>query len=135
MEARQYAPLSLAFIGDAVYAVAVREFLLREGDRKVKQFHNDAVAFVRSSAQSRAVRALWDELTEEEQGYVRRGRNTSSAVPKHSTVSDYRYATGFETLLGFLYLEGRQDRLQHLLKRSIEVLREGEEHGTDESSC
>jgi len=114
-------PLQLAYIGDAVYEVFIRRFLLEDKLLSVNELHKRAIEFVKAKAQSDIVHELMDVLTEEEIRVVKRGRNTKSqTVPKNANISDYRYATGFEALVGYLYLLDRQDRIKELFKMIIE---------------
>ena len=113
--ARQYSPLALAFLGDSVYEVMVREMLLREGNRPARELHSQAVAHVRAAYQAPAAGRIAEMLTPEEADILRRGRNASGiSVPKHATPADYRKATGFECLFGYLYLCGEIARLREL---------------------
>ena len=113
--ARQYSPLALAFLGDSVYEVMVREMLLREGNRPARELHSQAVAHVRAAYQAAAAGRIAEMLTPEEADILRRGRNASGiSVPKHATPADYRKATGFECLFGYLYLCGQTERLREL---------------------
>ncbi|NBI08044.1 Mini-ribonuclease 3 [Senegalia massiliensis] len=114
-------PLQLAYIGDAVYEVFIRRFLLEDKLLSVNELHKRAIEFVKAKAQSDIVHELMDVLTEEEIRVVKRGRNTKSqSVPKNANISDYRYATGFEALVGYLYLLDRQDRIKELFNMIIE---------------
>jgi ribonuclease-3 family protein len=114
-------PLSLAFIGDAVYEVFIRTFLLTEGpDRSVHKLHMQSTDYVKAHAQSDIVHRILPTLTDEEQDIIRKGRNSKSGyVPKNADVVEYRIATGFEALIGFLYLSGRISRLMEILARSV----------------
>lgn len=113
--AQLYSPLALAFLGDSVYECMVREQLLREANRPARDLHEAAVAHVRAAYQAEASQRIADMLTEEEQEIFRRGRNASGiSVPKHAATADYRKATGFECLFGFLYLCGRTARMREL---------------------
>lgn len=114
-EAKQYSPLTLAFLGDSVYEVMVREMLLREANRPTRELHTMAVAHVKAAYQADAANRIAEMLSDEEADILRRGRNASGiSVPKHATPADYRKATGFECLFGYLYLCGRTDRLREL---------------------
>ena len=114
-EAKQFSPLTLAFLGDSVYEVMVRETLLREANRPARELHQQAVAHVRAAYQADAAGRIADLLTEHEADILRRGRNASGiSVPKHATPADYRKATGFECLFGYLYLCGQTERLREL---------------------
>ncbi len=108
-------PLMLAFIGDTVYDLFVRESLLTECPRPVKKLHALAVEEVSASAQARKVKAIMDILTVKEEEIFKRGRNAHTGhVPKSADVMTYHYATGLETLFGYLYLKGENERLREL---------------------
>ena len=113
---REYSPLALAFIGDAVYEVFVRARVLAEANTSANTLHKKAIAYVKASAQARAAKTLLDTLTEDELAAFKRGRNAKSAtVPKNADLTDYRYATGLEALFGYLYLSGKSERLNELM--------------------
>ena len=115
--ARQFSPLTLAFLGDSVYEVMVRETLLREANRPARELHTQAVAHVRAAFQANAAEQIAGMLTEEEADILRRGRNASGiSVPKHATPADYRKATGLECLFGYLFLRGETQRLRMLFR-------------------
>lgn len=118
---RQYSPVILAYIGDAVFELLVRSHLVLANRRKIKDVHLDAVARVKASSQARLVRSLFDELNPEEQELVRWGRNAKNAVPRHADAGDYRMSTGFETLLGYLYLHGDDARINYLVGKALET--------------
>lgn len=108
-------PLALAYIGDAVYELAVREHLLTQGQLKVGELHKRAVDYVRAERQSALVGEIEDLLSQEEHEVLRRGRNAKSGhQPPHTSVGAYRRATGLETLIGWLYLQKHQERLQQI---------------------
>lgn len=114
----QYNPLTLAFLGDAVYEQMVRERLISEAERPVNQLHKLAVERVCAGFQAKAIEKLIPILTEEEEGVYKRGRNSSNhTVPKSSNPADYRKATGFESLFGYLHLQGKNERLRELFER------------------
>lgn len=112
---RQLSPLTLAFVGDAVYELLVREFLACEANRPVHELNRRSTEVVRAGAQAQALKKIASLLSEEEQAVVRRGRN---AHPNHSaknaSVTDYRLATGLEALFGYLYLSDRTERIREL---------------------
>ena len=113
--------LALAHIGDAVFELMVRLYLLGGGDRSAGDLHRAAVEMVNASAQARDALLLRELLTEEETQVFLRGRNTRvHGVPKNMSVGDYHAATGLEALFGYLYLLGRQDRLSALFDRIVE---------------
>lgn len=122
-------PLLLAYIGDAVYELRVREHLLRLGAVKMNGLHRQAVSLVNAGRQSRLYSQLEPLLTEEEQEVFRRGRNAHSGhQPPGVSAAGYRRATGVETLIGWLHLCGRQDRLEQIFA----VLFTAEDEGGDE---
>lgn len=121
-DVNQYSPLVLAYIGDSVYEVFIRTLLVSKGNAPVYKLHKQSVAFVKAKAQSDIIHSIMDNLTEDEQEVVRRGRNAKSGtIPKNADVVEYKYATGFETLLGYLYLKKDYNRLTEVLKMSVSV--------------
>ena len=115
--------LSLAFIGDAVYELLVRQYVLSQGEARVQDLHRDTVRFVNAAFQAKAAELLSDMLTEEELSYYKRGRNANSAhTPKNKSEAEYHRATGFEALVGYLYLSQQFDRLQELFEIIIQSL-------------
>lgn len=108
-------------MGDAVYELHVRAQLMTT-DVPVERLHTAKVSRVRASAQATALRGLLPTLTEDEQDVVRRARNLKSNVPKNVSVSDYRYSTAFEALLGMLYLQGATERLEQILRATDALL-------------
>lgn len=121
MTLRQFSPVTLAYVGDAVFELAVRSMLVLSDRRKIRDVHLDAVARVKASSQARLVRGLFNELSSREQELVRWGRNAKSPVPRHADPDDYRMSTGFETLLGYLYLNGNSERIDYLLARALQL--------------
>ena len=111
----QYGALTLAYIGDCVYEMYVRSFLIAKSDHRVNDLHKKATKLVCAKAQAEFYRRIAPMLTEEEKAAFHRGRNTKSQVPKHADLSDYRAATGVETLLGFLYLKKEDERISQLM--------------------
>ena len=121
-------PLVLAYIGDAIYEAFVRTYILGKYKGTVNELHRISTKFVKASAQAQIVHHLEKEWSEEEWNVIKRGRNQkSSTVPKNADLTDYKYATGFEALIGYLYLMEKQERMVEIIKRAIEVI-EGEEH-------
>ena len=119
----EYSSLALAYLGDAVYELYVRNYLLSKGNYSVNELHKAAVCYVQAKAQSDAVTALESELTEEEMRVYKRGRNAKPAtLPKNANVGDYHRATGFEALAGYLYLQGNTKRLNQLFEKAIILL-------------
>ena len=121
VDVRTYSPLVLAYIGDAVYEVVVRSILVGRGNAQANRLHKEASTLVTAGAQSASLERIREELTEEEMQVFKRGRNANSAtMAKHATMSDYRRATGFEALMGYLYLTGRTERILELAKKGLE---------------
>lgn len=118
----QYAPLVLAYIGDGVYEVYVRGRLLLENpDLPAHKLHVLATKHVKAHAQSNSMLAVEPMLSETELAIYKRGRNAKSAtVPKHADLADYRRATGFEALVGYLHLQGEQERLTKIMEAAFE---------------
>mgnify|MGYP000254246874 FL=1 len=113
---RTYSPLTLAYIGDGVYELVIRTILVKKANCPVNRLHKKASSLVKASAQSGMMEILEPLLTEEEKSVYRRGRNAHSAtMAKHATMADYRRATGFEALMGYLYLSGRTERMVDLV--------------------
>lgn len=112
---RELPSLTLAFVGDGVYELLVREYLLSTGKRQVGDLNKDKVKLVCCSSQTVAFEKIKEMLTEEEEGVFRRGRNVQvNSVPKNSSLKDYHTATGFEALFGYLYLCGNIERIKEL---------------------
>ena len=115
IDIREQSPLSLAFVGDAVLELLVRQRLVETTRLLPGRLHSVATRYVSARAQSRELAILEPVLTEEETNVLRRGKNASKAtVAKHATPQEYRASTGFECLLGYLYLKGRNDRIVEL---------------------
>lgn len=125
---KQLNSLALAYIGDAVYEVHVRNFLIESGQVRPNALHQEAVSFVEATSQAAVVHTWLDNslLTEEEKVIVRRGRNAKpNSTPKNMPVQAYRYATAFEALIGYHYLSKNNDRLHELLHQAINFILEG----------
>jgi ribonuclease-3 family protein len=112
---KNYSPLTLAFMGDAVYETLVREKLIKEANRPVGVLHKMAVEFVRAGFQAGAVERISDIFTEMEADIYRRGRNSNGIhIPKSSSPAEYRKATGLEAVFGYLYLKGDRERIREI---------------------
>lgn len=99
-----YSPLTLAYIGDAVYEVVIRTLVISDGNTQVNKLHKRASYYVKANTQAELIKLLMEELTEEELHYYKRGRNAKSYTSaKNASIGDYRMATGFEALVGYLY--------------------------------
>lgn len=117
VDIRTYSPLVLAYIGDGIYELIIRTILVDKGNRQANALHKKASSFVKASAQSAMILALQEELSEEELKVYKRGRNAKTvSMAKHATMHDYRHATGFEALMGYLYLTGQMERMIDLVK-------------------
>ena len=115
IQPRQLSPLNLAFIGDCIYEILVREALVCEANRPVNELHRESVKYVSAKAQTEAYAKIKDMLTEEETAQFKRGRNAKVGhSPKSATDADYHTATGIEALFGYLYLSGKTERIKQL---------------------
>lgn len=115
--AKQLSPLNLAFIGDCIYEILVRETLVCNANRPVNDLHRESVKFVSAKAQTEAFSKIKDILTEEETAQFKRGRNAKTGhSPKSATDAEYHTATGVEALFGYLYLTEQTDRIKELFK-------------------
>lgn len=122
-----YSPLVLAYMGDCVYDLIIKSMVISRGNKQVHRLHEETSSYVQASAQSRMMRAMQPHLTEEEHAIYRRGRNTRSvSAAKNQTITDYRRATGFEALVGYLFLKKRYARLMELVKIGLDSLEEKE---------
>ena len=116
VEAGEYSPLALAYIGDAVYELAIRTLVMNRGNMQVNKLHKKSSALVKAAAQAEFLMAIEEDLTEEEHAVYKRGRNAKSfSMAKNATMKDYRMATGFEALMGYLYLSGKTERMVDLV--------------------
>jgi len=110
----EYSPLVLAYLGDGVIELAVREKLVKSGNIPTEQLHSKALLFVTASKQSKALENILPHMTETETDIYKRGRNAKSRVPKSASAADYRRATGMECLFGYLYLSDDKNRIKEL---------------------
>ena len=117
---RSYSPLTLAYIGDGVYELIIRTILVKKGNCPVNRLHKKASSLVKAGAQSAIMEVIEEKLTPEELSVYRRGRNAHSpTMAKHATMADYRRATGFEALMGYLYLKEDYTRMLILIRMAI----------------
>lgn len=129
LDVRTYSPLTLAFIGDAVFSLYIRTMLVSEGNTAAGKLHKKSSELVKAEAQAAMIKSIAEELSEEEHAVYKRGRNAQApSRAKNASMSDYRHATGLETLFGYLYLDKRYDRLTELIKRCLKAY-EGQETG------
>ncbi len=121
-EAKFLNPLVLALIGDAVYEVFIRTYIVSENKTmNVHKIHIKTVSHVKAKAQSNYMKHILEYLNEEEIAIFKRGRNTKSNAPKNADIGEYRCATGFEALIGYLYILDKEERLDYLLNEIIKV--------------
>lgn len=128
VDIQSYSPLALAYIGDSIYDLIIKSLVLNEGNKQVNKLHKETSTYVQASAQSLMMRTLQELLTEEEHAIYKRGRNAKSVSPaKNQSLTDYRRATGFEALMGYLYLKKKWKRMLDLVKIGLDSLKKGEE--------
>lgn len=126
-DVKQLNSLALAYMGDAVLEQFVREHLLRSGRVKPNTLHKEATKYVSAKAQANVVRIMLQEnfLTEEEEAILRRGRNAKSGtIPKNTDLQTYKYSTGFEAVIGSLYLQGQSERVREIIVQAILTIEE-----------
>ena len=123
VDIRTYSPLTLAYIGDGIYDLVIRSVVVGRGNTKAGKLHQTTSQLVKAHAQSEMMHAIEPKLTEEESDVFRRGRNAKSpTMAKNATMADYRRATGFEALMGYLYLKDDFERLVELVKTGVDEL-------------
>lgn len=128
VDIKEYSPLTLAYIGDSIYDLIIKSLIVNEGNKQVQKLHKETSALVQASTQSKMMRCLQEKLTEEEHAVYKRGRNAKSVSPaKNQSVTDYRRATGFEALMGYLYLKKEWKRILELVKMGLDSLEEKED--------
>lgn len=121
VDIRTYSPLALAYLGDCIFELVIRSLILNQGNKPVQKLHRETSAIVQASSQSRMMRVIQEELTEEEHQIYKRGRNSKTVSPaKNQSVTDYRRATGFEALMGYLYLKREYSRMLELIKMGLD---------------
>lgn len=114
--------LTLAYLGDAVYELEIRDYLVSKGITKINSLHKEAVKFTNAKSQSSAVMALLDDLTESEVSAFKKGRNSNAKqAKKTASMIEYKQATGLESLVGYLYLSD-VDRMKEVVKKIIEII-------------
>ena len=124
VDIREQSPLAMAFVGDAVYSLLIREHLVTDKRHPINKLNKMSVNYVSAKGQFLALELIADMLTEEEANMVRRGKNSSKAsVAKHASVEEYRASTGFECLLGYLKLTNQDERIKYLVNYILENLK------------
>lgn len=122
---KTYSPLTLAYIGDSIYDLIIRTLIMNNGSKAVGKMHKEASTYVNANTQGRMYHAVTPFLSEEEMAVMKRGRNANSGrAPKNSDLTTYKHATGFEALLGYLYISDRLDRIVELIKIGIEDMQQ-----------
>lgn len=119
---RTYSPLTFAYLGDAVFEIIIRTLIVEKGQRAANTLHKHTTKIVCAETQARMIEAVYDYLSEQEQNIYRRGKNTKiNSAAKHASLSDYKKATGFEALCGYLYLQGNTERIIEIVKKALEL--------------
>lgn len=132
IDPKECSPLVLAYVGDCVFDLIIKLMVVGRGNRPVHKLHEETSRYVQASAQSYMMRSMQACLTEEEHGIYRRGRNAKSVSPaKNQSITDYRRATGFEALIGYLYLDRQYERLTELVTIGLQSM---EDDGSAEES-
>ena len=127
VDIREYSPLTLAYIGDSIYDLIIKSLVINRGNKQVQKLHKETSSLVQASAQSMMMRAMQEELTDEERAVYKRGRNAKSVSPaKNQSITDYRRASGFEALIGYLYLQEKWKRMLDLVKIGLDSLEKEE---------
>ena len=120
-EVNLMSPLTWAYVGDGVYELYIRTKLINETNMKPHALHIEAIKYVKAQAQADILNKIYDKLTEEEKEIVRRGRNAENHhLPKNANVQEYMYSTAYEALIGYLYLTKQTERLQEILRISVD---------------
>ena len=115
-----YSPLTLAYIGDGIYEIVIRTIIVDEANRQVNKIHKAASGLVKAGTQAKMIHLIMDDLTEDEIQIFKRGRNAKAVTrAKNASMSEYRRATGFEALMGWLYLSGKSDRMMELIMLAL----------------
>lgn len=111
-----YSPLALAYIGDSIFDLVIRTLIMNKGSKAVGKMHKEASSYVNANTQARMYQTIMPHLSEEEMAVMKRGRNAKSGrLPKNADLTTYKHATGFEALLGHLYISGSMDRVVELI--------------------
>ena len=123
MDIREYDIKALAYVGDSVYELYVRKHIMENSHEQVNKLHKKAIKYVSAKAQAHVIAVLENKFTNEEQAIFKRGRNAvSNTVPKNTDVITYKIATGFEAVIGYLYLINDTARLDYILAESIQAI-------------
>lgn len=127
IDSKTCSPLVLAYVGDCIFDLMIKLMVVSRGNRPVHVLHKETSYYVQASSQSFMMRTMQEMLTEEEHGVYRRGRNSRSVTPaKNQSITDYRRATGFEALIGWLYLNGEYERIIELVSAGLASIEQKE---------
>lgn len=123
-ELRTLNPISIAYIGDCIYELYIRNYVMKKfGNINSNKLHFEVIKYVNAKSQKEAYFKIKELLLEEEKLYFRRGRNSKiKTIPKNATISDYRVATGFETIIGYLYITRNFSRLDFILNNILDIV-------------
>lgn len=120
-DVRMLSPLVWAYVGDSVYELYIRTHLVNISNAKPHKLHVESIKYVKAEAQANILKKIYDNLSDEEKEIAKRGRNCENHhIPKNANVDEYSHSTGFEALIGFLYLTKQDDRLKEILSRCID---------------
>lgn len=123
VDIRTYSPLALAYMGDSIFDICVRTYILKQANTTPNKLHNKAKNYVNATSQSKMYKYIIEKVSEEECSVLKRGRNANSnSFAKNSTIADYKNATGLEALFGYLYLKGDNKRILEIFKMCLECL-------------
>ena len=126
-QVKQINTTALAYLGDAVYEVAIRKYIMETGQYNADRLHQIAVRYVCAEGQAKAIKAIMDELTEDEQSLVKRARNRKiTSKPRNVAPITYKWATAFEAFVGYLHLAEQHERLDWFIKRAIDIVNNAE---------
>lgn len=118
----QLSPLTWAYVGDCVFELYIRTYLVDNTNLKPHKLHIESIKYVKASSQAEMLKNIYEELSEDEKDIVRRGRNAENHhLPKHSNVQEYMYSTAFEALIGYLYLCGNIKRVKEIIEKSVNL--------------
>ena len=118
----QLSPLTWAYVGDCVFELYIRTYLVDSTNLKPHKLHIESIKYVKASSQAEMLKNIYEDLTDEEKDIVRRGRNAENHhLPKHSNVQEYMYSTAFEALIGYLYLCGNTARVKQIIEKSLKM--------------
>lgn len=122
-DAKLLSPLVWAYIGDSVYELYIRTKLVNSSNAKPHKLHIESIKYVKAKSQANVLKKITENLSDEEKDIVRRGRNTQNHhLPKNASIEEYSYSTGFEALIGYLYLNKKENRLSEILQECIKIV-------------